>query len=353
MEMAQKRYNIGEIAIHSQKSILDGIQQLNDSASQILLVVDDAGTLRGTLTDGDIRKAIGDGKSLTTSVGSICNLSPKTLTRHSKEEALKLMRKFSISRVPVIDGGGFPLGLIHLEDIISPEEEERQAARDNRVVIMAGGRGSRLDPITRIVPKPLLPIGEKPILELIMESFGRSGFSDFILSVNYRKDFIKTYLAERSDLPFRYSFVEEDAFLGTAGSLSLMKDLLEGTFFVSNCDILVDVDHCSALDFHSQGGFALTIIGALKKVNVPYGVIHLADGEFERIEEKPDVPLIVNTGVYILEPGCMDHIEEGEKLDMPCLIERIRKGGGRIGVFPVHRRWIDIGQWGEYKKVLI
>ena len=217
---------------------------------------------------------------------------------------------------------------------------------------MAGGRGSRLDPITRIVPKPLLPIGDKPMMELIMESFGRSGFSEFLLSINYRKDFIKTYLAERSDLPFSISCVEEETFLGTAGSLALMKDMLRRTFFVSNCDILVDVDYLAALEFHQQNGYAFTIIGALKKVNVPYGVIHLKGGDFDRVEEKPDVPLIVNTGVYILEQSCIDLIESGEKVDMPDLIARIRNQGGKIGVFPVHRKWIDIGQWGEYKQAL-
>ena len=170
--------------------------------------------------------------------------------------------------------------------------------------------------------------------------------------INYRKDFIKTYLVERSDLPFVITCVEEESFLGTAGSLSLMKDQLTQTFFVSNCDILVDVNYLSALEFHEEKGYAFTIVGVLKKVNVPYGVIHLREGEFDRIEEKPDVPLIVNTGVYIVEPECLDLIGNAEKLDMPDLIERVRADGGKIGVFPVHRKWIDIGQWGEYKQAL-
>jgi len=347
--LLQKKKQVEGIKIVREKTILEGMQQLNDTASQILLVVDDDGKLFGSLTDGDIRRAIGDGKPLQTCVGEICNTSPKTLSRYSKEAALRLMEEFSISRIPVVDSNGVPIAVVSMTDIL-PEEDE--AVRENKVVIMAGGRGSRLDPITRIVPKPLLPVGDKPMLELIMESFAKCGFSEFLLSINYRKDFIKTYLAERSDLPFSISCIEEDTFLGTAGSLALMKEKLTETFFVSNCDILVDVNYISALEFHEENECAFTMVGALKKVSVPYGVIHLRNGEFDRIEEKPDVPLIVNTGVYLLEPSCIDLIGRDEKLDMPDIIERIRREGSKVGVFPVHRKWIDIGQWGEYKQAL-
>ena len=345
-----KQHDVKKLLLHGAKSVLEAVQHLNDTASQILFIVDDSGKLTGSLTDGDIRRCISAGKPLSTPAGEVCNPSPKTVSSYSLGRARALMERHGISRVPVVGKKGEPVAVIYLEDVLS--EEATVERQENKVVVMAGGRGSRLDPITRIVPKPLLPIGDKPMLELIMESFGKRGFSEFLLSINYRKDFIKTYLAERSDLPFSVSCVEEETFLGTAGSLALMKDSLSKTFFVSNCDILVDVDYLSALEFHRENGYAFTIIGALKKVSVPYGVIHLSGGEFETIEEKPDVPLIVNTGVYILEPECIDLIGEGEKLDMPDLIGRVREKGGRIGVFPVHRKWIDIGQWGEYKQVL-
>lgn len=350
MSGSAKQYDVRKIVIGESRSILEGIQQLNDMSSQILFVVDDLGRLKGTLTDGDIRRAIAGGRDLSTPVGEACNRNPKSITSHSQAKALAAMERFSISRIPVVNAKGEPVDVMYLEDVLS--KEYRAEPRPNKVVVMAGGRGSRLDPITRIVPKPLLPVGEKPMLELIMESFAACGFSDFLLSINYRKDFIKTYLAERSDLPFSISCIEEESFLGTAGSLALMKDRLTETFFVSNCDILVDVNYISALEFHEENGCAFTMVGALKKVNVPYGVIHLRNGEFDRIEEKPDVPLIVNTGVYLLEPSCIDFIGRDEKLDMPDLIERIRAEGGKVGVFPVHRKWIDIGQWGEYKQAL-
>lgn len=345
-----KQHDVQKLLIGKSLSILDAVQQLNDTASQILLVVDESGRLKGTLTDGDIRRAIAGGKELSSPVGEACNASPKTISSRSQAKALAVMERYSISRIPVLNVKGEPVDVLYIEDVLS--EEYRAEPRPNKVVVMAGGRGSRLDPITRIVPKPLLPVGDKPMLELIMESFAACGFSEFLLSINYRKDFIKTYLAERSDLPFSISCIEEESFLGTAGSLALMKDRLTETFFVSNCDILVDVNYISALEFHEENGYAFTMVGALKKVNVPYGVIHLRNGEFDRIEEKPDVPLIVNTGVYLLDTSCIDLIGRDEKLDMPDLIERIRAEGGKVGVFPVHRKWIDIGQWGEYKQAL-
>ena len=345
-----KRHDVNNLILGEKKTVLEAVQLLNDTGSQILFVVDDGGKLMGTLTDGDIRRCVGAGKPLSTPVGEACNQSPKTVSSYSPARARKLMERHGISRVPVVDRDGRPVAVIYLDEVFAHgAAAERQ---ENKVVVMAGGRGSRLDPITRIVPKPLLPIGDKPMLELIMESFDKRGFSEFILSINYRKDFIKTYLAERSDLPFSISCVEEETFLGTAGSLSLMRENLSKTFFVSNCDILVDVDYLKALEFHQENGYAFTIIGALKKVSVPYGVIQLDEGGFGGIAEKPEVPLIVNTGVYILEPDYVGLINDGEKLDMPELIERVRSGGGKIGVFPVHRKWIDIGQWGEYKQAL-
>lgn len=350
MKKFEKQQYIRRITIPETKTILEAVRILNETASQILFIVDEQGRLKGTLTDGDIRRGIISGKELSASIRDVYNSTPKSLSSHSFREAKMLMETYGISRIPVLNNKNQPVSLICFEDILAGEQAVEQ--RTNKVVVMAGGRGSRLEPITRIVPKPLLPVGEKPMLELIMESFATCGFRDFLLSLNYRKDFIKTYLAERNDLPFTIFYVEEETFLGTAGSLALMRDHLEETFFVSNCDILVDVNYTSALEFHQENHYAFTIVGALKTVNVPYGVIHLNNGEFDRIEEKPDMPLIVNTGVYLLEPESIALIKDGERIDMPDLIERIRTDGGKVGVFPVHRKWIDIGQWGEYKRAL-
>lgn len=348
----KSRTEIEALLIDEHMSILTAIQRLNETASQLLLVVNASRVLLGTLTDGDIRRAIVEGKQLSSvPVIEACNSKPKTLRSFDASAAKKLMRKHGISRVPVVDPKGVPLGLIRLEDIA--ESEDPAPSRTGKVVIMAGGKGTRLEPITRIVPKPLLPVGDKPMLELIMDSFAKEGFRSFLVSINYKKEFIKTYIAERRDLTYDIRCVEEEDFLGTAGSLKLMEKDLTETFFVSNCDILVDMSYLSALEYHCEEGNSITIVGALKKVSVPYGVIRMGEsGGFAGIDEKPDLPLIVNTGVYVLEPSVLTLISEKERIDMTDLITRVSANGGKIGVFPVHRRWIDIGQWGEYKNIL-
>lgn len=342
----QKKDDVRSYCIPSSASILDSINALNESAGQILLVLDGQGRLAGTVTDGDIRRAIGREIPLATEVIRIANGNPKVLREYSRPAARDLMEKYSISRIPVLDAGGCPVAVIRLEDILP--EEIRKKEHDAKVVIMAGGKGTRLDPITRIIPKPLLPVGKSTMLETIMESFSREGFSNFVLSLNYKKEFVKTYLAEQQP-PFSIEVVEEGSFLGTAGSLSLMKGILSEPFFVSNCDILVDVKYASAFEFHQERKADITIVAAMKNIDVPYGVIRMRDGEFFAMEEKPSLHMLVNTGVYVLSPSALQRIPEGKKYDMTDLIREIKEDGGRVCVFPSTGGWNDIGQWDGYR----
>ncbi|MBP8784695.1 MAG: nucleotidyltransferase family protein [Synergistaceae bacterium] len=336
------------LCINRDRTILQGIQRLNEISGQILLVVDEQGRLFGTITDGDIRRAIANQVPFSDSVAVICNRNFKFLHSFSVDSVLALCEEFSIKRIPIIDEAGIPIGIAFLEDLV----QEGTPPTCGKVVIMAGGRGSRLDPITRIVPKPLLPIGEKPVIELIMDSFYGQGYDDFILSINYKKDFIKGYFSERGDLPYRIGYVEEDVFLGTSGSLLLMKGQLSETFFVTNCDILVEMNYRSACREHLRQKNSITVIGALKELKIPYGVVHMKNGEFEQIEEKPDYHLVINSGVYLLEPECLDLIPQGEMFHMTDLIQRAQDVGMRVGVFPAHRKWVDMGQWSEYNKLI-
>lgn len=345
-----KHIDIQKVMVVEATTFLEAIHLLNETSSQVLFIVDGHGSLKGTLTDGDIRRAIIGGVELSAPIRGYYNPNPISLTACSLDKAKELMEEYGITRIPVVDADRVPISFISFEDVLHCEMNVERLP--NKVVIMAGGRGSRLDPITKIIPKPLLPIGDKPMLELIMESFGACGFHEFRLSINYRKDFIKTWISERNDLPYNIACVEEEKPLGTAGSLGCMRGELTESFFVSNCDILMDMNYASALAFHREHGCAFTIVGALMKVNVPYGVLQLENGEFARIEEKPDVPMIINSGVYILEPECVSLIEHGEIIDMPDLIERVRESGRKVGVFPVHRKWIDIGQWAAYKQII-
>ena len=331
--------------IPSSASVLDAIRRLNESAGQILLVLDQSGRLSGTVTDGDIRRAIGRELPLATPVIGICTRTPKVLREHSLPKARALMEKHSITRVPVLDGEGRPVEIIRLEDIL-PGPASREE-RSGKVVIMAGGRGTRLDPITRVIPKPLLPVGKSTMLETIMDSFAKEGFSSFVLSLNYKKEFVKTYLAEQP-LPYAIEIVEEESFLGTAGSLSLMEGILTEPFFVSNCDILVDMNYSSAFEFHMEKRADLTIVAALQNIDVPYGVIRMRDGDFASIEEKPSIHLMVNTGVYVLSPSALGRIPRGQKFDMTDLIAAVKGDGGSVAVFPATGNWRDIGQWEGY-----
>lgn len=349
----QTRYpdfsSISPFCLEEDDTVLKGIDVLNRASSQIILILDGKGRLAGTVTDGDIRRAICRNGGVQGSLGAVCNRRPKTVRGFFPDKARKIMEEHSVSRVPVIDADGFPRGLYCIEDVLSKELPKRT---DTKVVIMAGGKGTRLWPITKIVPKPLLPLGDRPIIEVIIDSFRDQGFSDFVVSLNYKKEYIRTYFAEKGALPYDLTFVEEERFLGTAGSLGLMKAHLKDSFFVTNCDILVEMDYQSVLKFHLEEGFALTIVGALQKIKVPYGVISLQDGVFGNIDEKPESHFVVNTGVYVVDPGVLGLIPGNDPIDMPDLVKRISLDQDRIGVYPVHGKWTDIGNWGEYRKLV-
>ncbi len=344
---------VSSICTQETRTILQGIQQLNECNAQILLVVDNSGRLIGTVTDGDIRRAIYVGTPLSSAIGEICHRNFKSMRSYDPDMALAFYESHGVRRIPIVDEDGIARDIVFIEDVLAKTDSVTSSCN---VVVMAGGRGSRLDPITRVVPKPLLPIGDRPILELIMDSFYGQGYENFILSLNYKKDFIRGYFAERGELPYRIDYVEEESFMGTAGSLSLMRDILTETFFLTNCDILVEMNYRSAYREHVKQKNALTVIGVLKNFSIPYGVIKIEDGSFASIDEKPDYHLIVNSGVYILEPECLDFIDVESQPDgmfhMTHLMEKVKNVGMKVGVFPAHRKWVDIGQWNEYNKLI-
>jgi dTDP-glucose pyrophosphorylase len=342
---------VRSISIDEDKTFLEGINQISEQEANILLVTGADGLMIGTVTDGDIRNAINSGTPFSTRISAICNRNYKYLKDRDDEAALALYEDYGVRRVPVMDGGGRVADVMFIEDALARSDSNPSG---RKVVVMAGGKGTRLDPITRVVPKPLLPVGDCPIIQLIMDSFYSQGYEDFLVSVNYKKDYIKSYFSERSSLPYKISYVEEDFFMGTAGSLSLMKDALTETFFLTNCDILVEMSYRSAYREHVKQKNAITVVGVLKHLNVPYGVITMEDGGFACIDEKPDYHFVVNAGVYIIEPECLELIRyDGSGMfHMTDLISHASDAGMKIGVFPAHRKWVDIGQWNEYNKLI-
>ncbi len=335
--------------ITEEKTIREAIEQLNENRLQILLVVNSDRVLLGTVTDGDIRRSILNNISLDKPIIRIMNKNPKYTYGGETQKARELMLKYKLKNIPVVDEARRVVDLVLMEDILETKEKIRP--KNNQVLIMAGGKGSRLDPFTKILPKPLIPVGDKPIIEIIMNSFNKYGFNNFIISLNYKAEIIKLYFLENAN-GYNVSYTHEDIPLGTAGALGLAKDRLKETFIVSNCDVIIDVDFDKLLDFHVRNKNFATVVGVVKHMQIPYGVIEVKDNKLHQMIEKPEYDFVINSGVYVLEPEIIDLIPENEAANMPDLLLKAKDLGHKIGVFPISNKWFDIGQWEEYQSTL-
>jgi len=336
-----------KVQVPPELPVVQALEKMDRAARQILLVTDGDGRLLGTVTDGDVRRALLEGVNLREPVERIMNPRPRVLPAGSSpEDARRLMVDHGIRHVPLVDNLGRVVDLIMWQELFLPRTE----AHPEKVVIMAGGQGTRLDPFTRILPKPMIPLRDKPIIEVIMEKFHRQGLSRFILCLGYKAEIIRLYFNGDSR-PYKIDFVQEDSPLGTAGALSLLAGCLEETFLLTNCDIIVEMDYAHLLQYHREQQNTITIVGALKEFVVPYGVLRMEDNTF-RIEEKPNFHFLVNTGVYVLEPAVLPLVPRGKRFDMPELIHAAQDQSFKIGVYPHHGRWFDIGQWEEYQQTL-
>jgi dTDP-glucose pyrophosphorylase len=342
------------LLISSNTTLKESMQKLNDTAEQIVFVTDEDNKLLGTVTDGDIRRGLINGFKFSDKVEKVmfkqftsffCDEPDK------KEKAERIMLREKIEQIPVLDKNNHIVDAVLWTDIFGKKKSvgEKQTYT-NPVIIMAGGKGTRLDPFTKILPKPLIPIGDKPIIEIIMEKFYKQGFQNFIFTLNYKKEYIKIFLRENS-FPYKIEWVEEDDFMGTAGSLSLLKDKINEPFFVLNCDIILNTDYTAIIKWHKENNNLITLVGCHKEVKVPYGILELDDGILKSFVEKPNYDVIINTGVYILEPEIIGMIPENNSINMNTLIEEISKKG-KVSVYPIHDGWMDIGQWEEYKNSL-
>ncbi|HDL20051.1 MAG TPA: CBS domain-containing protein [Nitrospirae bacterium] len=339
-------------------SIKDAINKLNDTGRRILFVTDKVDVLNGTITDGDIRRSIINGEQLNNPVSGIMNKGFLSLTADAPDKikhAKELMQKHLISHIPVLDNSGKITDVVSWTDCLDITTDEPDRTRDtsqNMVVIMAGGKGTRLDPFTKILPKPLIPLHDKPIIEHIMDRFYKNGFSRFILVVNYKKEMIKSYFSDNK-LPYDIEFVEETEFCGTAGGLSLVKDKIDSTFIVTNCDTILEGDYSDFFSWHKDRKNFLTIVGSHKEIEVPYGVLKMDNGLLLNIDEKPRIDLFINTGTYIFEPSLLEIITDNEHIDMDKLIEKVKsKDNEKVGVYPHWGGWFDLGQWEEYRRSL-
>jgi dTDP-glucose pyrophosphorylase len=329
------------------------LKRMDESGDRIVIVVDEIGRLLGVATDGDVRRWILAGKSLDEPISAVANTSPIVLPAgHSSDQARGLILEHRIDCIPVVDSGSRVVGLERWVDLIETKRR-KYAPIDLPVVIMAGGEGTRLAPFTKVLPKPLVPVGDKPIVEHIIERFTDAGCSRFYLSVNYKANLIRAYFSDfEHDFELRY--LDEEQPLGTAGSLSLLRGKMDDAFFVSNCDILIDADYADFYRFHKEGGHAISLIASMKELAVPYGVCDIAPGgALTRILEKPEYNFLVSTGLYLLEPSVLNDIEPGVHLNITDLMNDYIARGISVGVYPVSERsWMDMGQWDEFQKML-
>jgi NDP-sugar pyrophosphorylase family protein len=305
------------------------------------------------ITDGDIRRWILAGQPMGRRVTEVMNAEPLVLADgYSVDEARRTMLETRRECLPVVAVDGRIVGAVWWMDLFEAAEPEVPKL-GLPVVIMAGGEGTRLSPYTTVLPKPLMPVNETPIVELIMERFARYGCTEFHLSLFHKANLIRAYFA---DLKHEYSinYVLEDTPLGTAGSLRLLASVLPETFFVSNCDILVDADYADVYEFHKATGNMITLVGSMKHHVVPYGVCDITDdGTLDSIREKPEYSYLVSTGLAILEHEVLQEIPEGGPFHMTELVKSCTDAGNKVGVYPVSDRcWLDIGQWEELQDTL-
>jgi dTDP-glucose pyrophosphorylase len=326
-------------------TILEAIRVIDTAALQIALVVDENGLLLGVITDGDVRKAILNGTSLNNQAHVIMNRDFTTVnTLANREEMLDLMKKKDIKHMPIVDKNGTVVDLKVIIDLID------ELKKDNWVVIMAGGAGARLRPLTDDRPKPLLEVGGKPILETILENFVSFGFRSFFISVNYKSEMIENFCGDGCKWGVEINYLREKKKMGTAGALSLLPARPEKPLIIINADLLTNVNIQQLLDFHVEHRAAATMCVQDYHFEVPYGVIKINQHRIKGLDEKPVQRFFVNAGIYVLEPAVLDVIPTQESFDMTELFTRLIDQGFETVAFPIREYWMDIGRVEDYKK---
>ncbi|MCR4617416.1 MAG: NTP transferase domain-containing protein [Lachnospiraceae bacterium] len=346
--------DVGKFLINEECPIIEAMAQMDKTAKKVLFVAED-GVLKAALTDGDIRRWILKNGDLKAPVKNAANYNPLSLPLDRKNEALTLMLQRLISAVPLIDDKGKIVNVLLWEDIEggkSPEEEEE--ALDLPVVMMAGGLGTRLYPYTNILPKPLIPVGEIPIAEHIINQFRKLGCHNFHLIVNYKKNMIKAYFNE-IEKDYSVSYADEDIPLGTGGGLSLLKGKINETFVLTNCDILIREDFRKIYKLHKDEGNVITMVCSAKDFKIPYGIVEIdSNGSICNLKEKPSLSFLTNTGCYIVEPEVIDSLKPGEKIGFPDVINKYRLAGKKVGIYPVSEEaWLDMGQMDELERMRV
>ena len=337
-----------DIYIEEDKSILDAMCQLDRSGKKILFVHQDK-KLLASLTDGDIRRWILKKGDLQMSVQYAANYHPRFLYEQEEDLAMRTIKELGIDAIPIVNNEYL------IQKIIFANESVQKHIKfdiEVPVVIMAGGLGTRLSPYTKILPKPLIPVGDYPIAEHIIHQFCLYGCRQYYMIVNYKRNMIKAYFDEL-DQKYQLDFIVEEKQLGTGGGISLLKGKMNKTFILTNCDILIDDDLTKAYQQHTKSGNLITMVCSLKNFIIPYGVVNIGeDGMIESMQEKPNMSFFTNTGCYFVEPEVIEGLTYNEPADFPTVIEKYRKAGKKVGYYPIGEdAWLDMGQLDELEKM--
>lgn len=337
--------SIENIKLNSDSTIREALKIIDSGAMQIAIVVDQDNRLVGTLTDGDIRRGLLNNLGLDDCIESIIFKTPTiAILSDTKEEILKKALAKKLHQIPIVDEDNRVIGIKEIEELVKPHTKQ------NRVVLMVGGLGTRLHPLTENTPKPMLKVGNKPILQTIVEKFAEYGFVNIVMCVNYKSHIIEDYFGDGSAFGVNIEYVLEEQRMGTAGALSLLRSVPNEPFFVMNGDLLTNINFEHLLDYHTSQN-ALATMGVREyDFQVPYGVVNINEGKITSIIEKPVHKFFVSAGIYMLSPETLNMIPKNEFYDMPTLFEKLISLNKSTVSFPIHEYWLDIGRMEEYER---
>lgn len=333
------------LLINNNSTIKEALKIIDSGAIRIALVVDLENKLLGTLSDGDIRRGLLKNLSLDDTIEDLYSKSPTIASvNDSNERIIQKAISKQVYQIPVVDDEGKLVDIVNLATLLNITKKR------NRVILMAGGLGTRLRPLTQDIPKPLLKVGNKPILETIIKNFANYGFVNITISLNYKGEMIKDYFGDGSNFGVNIDYIEENMRLGTAGALSLIENKPTEAFFVMNADLLTDVNFSHLLDFHSFSNSDATMCVREYEYQVPYGVIEVEESNVTSIVEKPIQKFFVNAGIYVLSPKVFDYIPKNEFYDMPTLFNTFIEKEKNVISFPIHEYWLDIGRMSDFEQ---
>jgi dTDP-glucose pyrophosphorylase/predicted transcriptional regulator len=337
--------NIKDITVKESISILEVLEIIDKSSKQIAIVVDENNKILGTISDGDIRRALLKNISLKESVKNIYFKNPTVASiNDSKEEIINICKVRKIHQIPIVDSEGSLVGLEILDELITKEKKQ------NKVILMVGGLGTRLQPLTKNIPKPMLEVGNKPILQTIVEQFAEYGYTNITMCLNYKSHVIKNYFRDGAGFGVKIEYILEEDRMGTAGALSLLNEKINEPFFVMNGDLLTNINFEHLHDFHLANNSVGTMCVRDYDFQVPFGVVNIENTKILSIDEKPTQQFFVNAGIYMLNPEVLDYIPHNQFYDMPTLFNKLIDENKVVISFPLREYWMDVGQMDEYEK---